>query len=663
MQGTIQPVALDRLEDRADIRLPSAWISSAKQGSIVEDGTWITSGAVSLPPAEDGAALVLLGRDMEHAYEGLLELGSSGARIYVLVGPDWGQQEEDVERILRMPFVFVRRVPEVPVSGVHSGNVVQLCLGGDLVIQLDDNQSEALRLTFLRLFWHEATEEAWSGGQQFEWRPVRERPFDVPLAQALAPVRLEHSDARLLGEVEGALMHLASGDLPEDAPKRLWFPAGPENHDRLSTLTQAGAEVLWEDRGLPDLLIGADSGDVLFSGSSSRLRLRLTADQAHELAQVLEEDASWHFNCNIHLGDPSHQGAEFWLPGEVDAHCLQLEQVIDLRDQNATSLNAVADTFPEDFPQAQPLALSVRYQWTVIPPTLPRGTEDDALVGRWRKLDGNWSSRINDVRKLLAASKDDRGRIGKVLSQLVGAMLGFKLTHDELLKNASGLEDKLPSTVGPDHAVELFRQLSEIEDQSRKLQTDLKEAERKAREDDEREKQKAVWSTRVEAAKHELLGLRAELEEIQGSRNLVEKNCQDADEQFKSADKAAKKDIKVRKSKLSDDLQRLEKKIKQLKGEIEAKETLAVEVFEFNPSKQPRQRKEKTGGRFVPEQSGTKRTIVPEEALPVVGRLMRKTGSASDRPRYLVIDKWKDLDDGEREAKRLNALLVAPETI
>ena len=49
-------------------------------------------------------------------------------------------------------------------------------------------------------------------------------------------------------------------------------------------------------------------------------------------------------------------------------------------------------------------------------------------------------------------------------------------------------------------------------------------------------------------------------------------------------------------------------------------------------------------------------TGIPEEALPVSGLLRRHLGK-----RYLAIANWEELAQGERDASRLKAQLVATE--
>jgi hypothetical protein len=122
---------------------------------------------------------------------------------------------------------------------------------------------------------------------------------------------------------------------------------------------------------------------------------------------------------------------------------------------------------------------------------------------------------------------------------------------------------------------------------------------------------------------------------------------------------ATRGDLSARLRKLSDDRQRAIKTISRLGAEIEALEQQAEAPFELRPSAPPSSRPATTpaAGRFVPAASGPRpTTLVPEDGLPEVGALRSHKGQ-----RYLIIDTWEQLTEGERAAARLNAKLVGPE--
>ncbi len=658
MQGRIRRVVQQRVEPRGDARLPSAWIRVGQPATVTLAGPWLNRGAAVSSRPNAGPVLVLLGAGAADVRAMLQAHGAAGARVYALVGPDWGKERADAD-LAHAPRVLVRRVQEVPATGIHSDSGAHLWLGGGAVLRLDDRQAEALRQTFLRLFWHEATEEAWSGGRQFLWRPARERPFDVPELPASAPVRLEGPDARLSGALRGALVHLTAGTPPEVTPERLWCPAGPEHHAQLSRLVRDGVEISWEERGLPDLLVSGASGEALLPGGRGRLRIQLTPTQAEEVGRLLRAGGSWRFQTEVRIGDPALRQASFWLAGEASARGLEAEQRIELPDVLASSLRAVTDASPESVPASQPLALAVRYQWTVVPPRPPGGATEDALVGRWRKLDQDWEARLTRVREALAAAEGDRGRIGRAFSRLMSALLGFERTQRGLQARVGELEARRPSVVGPDGAPALLDQLAEVEAQARKLQDDMADAERKAREDEEREKQRAAWQAGVDTAKREGDKRRSALSDAEEQRASIVAALGTAEEDLKSADAAARKDLQARQRKLSDELQRANKGIARLRGEITALEQQAAAPFEFRPSASASGRTSQPGGRFIPPSPGAKASSqVPDEALPEVGALRSKQGQ-----RYLVIENWEELTVGGQAAARLSATLVAPEDV
>lgn len=657
MQGPIRRSVQHRIERRDEARLPTAWIRGALGPSTWSDGAWLMRASPRLVGDADAPVLVLLGNEGGGARAELLTHVSAGARVYVLVGPGWGRDETD-SHLLEAKNILVRRIPEVPASAVLVGREARLWIGGGFVLRLDTAQSEALRQNFLRLFWHDATEEAWYGGQRFAWREACERPFDVPEITQAASVRWEPPEAKLANDVRGALLLLNAGPPPDTKPLRLWYPAGPDHHDRLAWLRQEGVDVMWTDRGLPDLLVTRDGGEVLLRGTRGRLRLRLTSNQASEVRRLLDEPPSWRFHADIRLGEAENQSARFWLPGEEAARKLEAEQRIQLPDVQALSLREVWETVPTSSPAPQPLALTAHFQWVVVPPIVPTGAQEDALVGRWRKIDEDWNHRLGQVRDALQAAEEKRGRIGRAFSRLMSAMLGFERTQCGLLAKVGALDAKLPSAEGPSGAPVILSQLVEIEDASRRLQSDLEDAERQARESDEREEQMTVWKGKVEAAERSLPNRRVALTTAESLRMGIADELRGVDESLKSAGKEVKRDLAAKKRKLSDELQRAMREVTRVRSEIEALEQQVAEPFEFRPQLAPIPRQATGGGRFVPSASSARVTpFVPDEALPEVGSLHNYKSQ-----RYLVIQTWEELTAGEQAASRLSAKLVAPES-
>lgn len=659
MQGHIRRLARERLERRDDARVPTAWIGSEPAPRNPDGLSWLTT-AEQAParPNPRTPVLIMLGSESDGVLHDLVVHASAGARVYVLVPLGWGKAAVDPQ-LLQAPRILFRRIAEVPAAAIHTDAGARLWVGGAWTLRLDAVQADTLRQIFLRLFWHDATEEAWSGGRQLTWRTAAERPFDVPDIPRGASVQLVPPDARLDIEPRGALVHLTGGLPPEATPRRLWFPASGEHHDRLARLARAGADIVCQDMHLPDLAVGTGSGQALLAGVKMRLRVRLNSDQSEDARHVLETPASWVFGTDVGIGNPALRGARFWLAGEAAARGVEDEQVIAVPDVPAITLRAVPDTVPPAVPEPQPLALTVRYRWTVVPSRLPSGCEEDALVARWHKLDDDWNARLKRVRELLQGAEGARGRIGRAFSRLVGAMLGFERTQSGLLATVAVLEARRPSAAGPSDAPALLDRLSEVEEQARKHQGDLDETERRAREEDERDRQQAAWRSRVDEANRKLSDCRVACREAEGRKHGLSEELGSVDESLKSADKDKKKDLQARRQKLSDELSRARKEVRRLTSEVDDLEERASEQFEFRPPVSPLGRTPPPTGRFVPTPpSARPASPVPDEALPEVGKLRRRQGQ-----RYLVIQTWEELAAGELAATRLSAKLVAPEDV
>jgi hypothetical protein len=262
-------------------------------------------------------------------------------------------------------------------------------------------------------------------------------------------------------------------------------------------------------------------------------------------------------------------------------------------------------------------------------------------------------------------------------------MLGFDRTQSALFEEITRLEGLRPSAAGPNDAPAMLLRLGEIEERAQELQNDLAEAERKAHEEEERERQETAWRNRVATANNELPALRAALAEAEERQpalanelSLVIGKLQ-APAEGKGKGKGGKKgkrnketkvsdegeegnqrrDFDALRRRLSDDQVRLGKEIQRLSSELAALEHRATEVFTFSSPGRPSPRPSHTGGRFVPTGPSVRPVaVVPDEAIPEVGTLRTLHGQ-----RYLVIETWEALTVGELAASRLKARLVAPE--
>lgn len=658
--GLIRPLECSRLFDRADERLPMAWVGQNKTNETFPRLQWLQHGHVDpFRQVENQPVLALIQSAAEPVFAELLALARAGARVYLLVPEAWPDQQRLETQLLQSPYVFIRRVADIPASAILTSSGGRVWLGGPWSLRLNEQQALALRQTFLRLFWHEAFEEAWTGEKQLLWRVARDRPFDVPELDSDAPLRVGPNE-RLQMDVRGACGHFVSYEVPAQFPRKLWFRAGSEHQDKLARMVRQGTEVVWQDIGLPDIVVRENTGEMVVSSAKSRMRIGLDAQQAADTSRILDFAASWSFQVDLRIGDPSLRTATFWLRKEPEPRVLQKQQSISIGEISAPSLRAVPDTLPEKWPDANALALTAHYVWKVNPPTLPGGAVEDPLVKRWREIDEQWAERILYLQESSRRFSDHRGRLEKAFASLLGTWLGFGRENDKLMKRINEFAGQRPSLVGPGGAATMLMRLSELEEEMRTLQKDIDETERQKVEEDERAKQEEEWRERVKLAREKLAKCRDTFEQQKDQLAAIKAEVAVVDECMKNASgedkngKNDKKDAYAQKKMLDDELTRTKKNLDRLRNEIESLEQTASQPFEYRQQKQPLLPSASGKARFVPAPNNKTTTTLPDQALPEVGELR-----VHQKQRYLAIRTWEELHLGEQAALRLEAKLVA----
>ena len=664
MKGPIRPIERSRVVRRDDSRLASAWVCNGSDDAKPSHVTVL--GAPGEPPQGNDVVLAMVAPGDTLATKEVIAHAASGRRVYAIVPATWGN--ERLERgLLEAPHVLIRRVPEVPVSGVHAGDRGRLWFGAKAggpvswCLWLDGPQSTAFRTIFLRLFWYEGFEEAWTGASQLAWRPAMARPFDVPVPATTAPVHLAGAEASLGRANDDVIQHVVVGPPPKDRVRRLWFPASGLHHNDLKNLVGSGTEVTWGSLNLPDVTASGLGGELLLPAHGARLRVVLTPGQGRQLHKALDGAATWRFGAAIRLGDVAATSS-LWLPEEAGPRGLKPEEVIVLGAMSSSSLRSAPQLEPPSLPAPEPLTLSVDFRWTVLPPGCPSGSQDDSLVRQWRILDEQWRKRLVAARTQLASADQERVRLGEGFRRLAGAVLGFGRTHETLLQKLGMLEGQELLSMAPETAQAALDELVTLEGQARAFRDDLEAAERQAREDDERDQQMRAWETKQSEATAAVPRMQQELQVIKKALADLEAEKDQAssveDENDQKARRAKLSDdiIRLERKKVADDIIRLERKKKELVSELKVQQAAAEGPFEFKPSR-PLASAKSAGARFVPAvRAGPPDALVPRERLPTTGVLRSHLGS-----RYLVIDAWQELDEGEAEAARLGAQLVAKE--
>lgn len=682
--GLLKSFELTRRESRAAHRLPVCW-EKVPGGGMSGARAWsappIASRVRPFVPLAGGRGgeaaeffregdtflLMVSAHAPDGAVEAMLAAADRGARVYVLASPGFG--EGALEHGLsqrRDARVLVRRLPGLPLSCAISqrGERAGVWLGATpgtasrWWLPLSVAQGEALFRVALHLFWHEAEEEAWTGGGPLRFQKSLERPFDVPLPQAHVPVRMLRT-APALDAAEGDTLYLSSMELPAGGPHRpgvLFHPSRPRGMERLAELARAGTQVCWEDLGLPAFHGNARTGVVEPSSGPWTLRLELEPAQAgalHQLALLAQEHATWKLRTGLPL---SELRGEVWLP-----EAPTLQQRNDEVELGAGSVQAAVprempDCAPKQWPPPPELALNVTWRWKVQPPLQPVGASEAPLVHAWRLLDANVAQRLDEVRTRLDKADAQSGFLAKTFAALAGAVLGFGRAKKDLAQEAEELARHLPSTQGCEGARALLTKLSELEGRAEKLTNDLGQAEKKAREDQEREEQLKTFEQKRREAEARLAEARSERDDLLPQLAAKQEEKKQADEELVKSPKD--KDLKARANLLGGECLRLDKKRRDVDSRLKGAEEILKQEFEFRPSRPSTlstKEAQRPGKGFIPETPQSTADEVPSESLPSVGRLLQLKSE-----RYLVISRWEELAQGECDAERLKARLVAP---
>ena len=385
--------------------------------------------------------------------------------------------------------------------------------------------------------------------------------------------------------------------------------------------------------GLPlQLAIGAESylagWDRTASGDWHSI-LRLTAEQAKAaktLLQKFSKNPEWIGHSKIKLGEAGNRIIRNGTEMEISDSQVQDLGVIHL-DEMPDSSEVLQSHKPELIPPKDNLARECEFKWSSAPPVPSTSASKDGLHAEWDNARDSISKRLNALDELNVVSK----------------IPGFGRKAKELQKSIEDSVEKLGTINDP-------KSLSDLVDEVEKLTKSvggnldaIKAAEdeeaRQKLEDEQRETHKLA----VEKAIKSIKSLEPRLKKMNGELDKLKK----------SAEKA--KDVE--KKKLESDVSQLTPKIQQLGSELKKARDLSNSKFEFKapPTLPSSKKKDSKSHKFLGDTRESKLEVkTPKEGLPQFGTLF-KDGDA----RYLAVSDWTHVEQGRKDAKRLNATLCA----
>ncbi len=682
----ITSIIREARDDRRAVRLPTAWIRERPTPTPPPTrGPLRAITDAPLPLDGEAPAIVLLGpHPPPRLLAAVTALASAERRTYVLFDRRAQPAVDALDLHKRAP-VLLRRAPTLPLDGLVRGrgepSGVALphprAEASRWWLALDAPQGAALYAWALHWFWETADGERWPGRDRRDrLHPPIAAPFDADPPVG-GPLRASAPPKTLL---ERLIWHAPDGRLPPPPSAGVVVPPSGHDHEALAV---HDAEIAWVDLELPAFAADDKGGCLRWRSDGTPWHLALTPAQGDALAELTTEafhHFAWRFAVDSVLGE---QRGELWLPdakapAEVEAHVER-----DLGVVTADRLRSMQQTEAER-PPPPPLAQQITWRWTVEPPRLPKGASVDPLVTAWQGLD--------------AAFEEQRARLGGHLDAVAERAQGFKARFEGFARALLGLDrsrnatrDALatlrpPTTHGtPDAAREVLDTLTAITAQVDAHVTRSREAEYEARcAHAEHEQRTAFERARTEAQAREATATRARDEatarraELADEHAALEAEGPPPDEAAPPPVKGGKKGKKpkrapsayaTRLASLTDELSALDRTIERAEADRAAAREAHAAPFVFAPPPRPgaqgldgrprgsSKKKGAKGPRYAPtvEPAAWSAPPVPSEALPTVGALMRKRTQ-----RYLVIERWGELDAGEADAERLDALLVAP---
>jgi predicted transcriptional regulator len=657
------------VEDRAEVVIPTAWVNETSgQHSLIASpgGGLLNMGECeeALPTvARDEPLLFLLGsKPPAAALDAMLEAADQGSRVYVLAESGFGDGGAEHGLCTRGDArVLIRRVEGLPCSAIIAdrGASAGVFLGESPLAEaqwwlgLSPDQGEALFRAALGLFWHEAQDEGWTSRSGIRFQPPVDPPFDVPLNPSQAPVQLLPAGS---GHPEDEVLptwHHPGSVLPGRAMTSLLLvPPSGNKHPALRALFTNGARVAWSPLGLPPFSTDGKAGWLTSATKRLSLTIRLNPQQGaalQNLATRATRQAAWSFQVDAPLATLR---GEAWLADAKGAKKPDDNVEVSCGSWVAESLRTMTREMPTEKPSPPPLARKVRWVWTVNPPELPKGARDDQLVKAWSKLDSDVTSRLDTLADGIAAIEARESTLSDKFANLASAILGFRRTRSSLRTELDQLRANEPSMEGPEGAAVLLDRLEALDQKVTELGGRLEDAEMKELERQEREKQLDSFNATQREAEAKVPDLQAELAEKQEEERQVEIAL---GELARGDTELSRKDRKARQKKLKNDQDRVSKRISRLEQLIAEAQGTLEQTFVFQPPRSLKTGSSRKGGnRFVPSAKKSEPLHPPQERLPSIGQLKQHKNT-----RYLAIGRWEHLDEGEQEAQRLGAQLVA----
>ena len=357
--------------------------------------------------------------------------------------------------------------------------------------------------------------------------------------------------------------------------------------------------------------------------------LRLTAEQAKAAQSLLSKfskSPEWIGHSKIKLGEAGNRIIRDGTEMEISDSQTQDLGVIHL-DKMPDSSAALQSHKPELIPPSDSLARQCEFKWISAPPVPSKSASEDQLHDDWDNARDEISARLNSLDKLNVVTK----------------IPGFGRKAKELQKSINAAIEKLETINDPKSLTNL---VDEVEKLTKSVSGNLDAI--KAAEDEEarqklEDEQREAHELAVDNAKDSVKDLEPRLKKMNAELKKLQKSSEKAKD--------------VEKKKLDSDIEQLLPQIKQLESDMKSANEIIKSKFEFKapPTLPSSKKKDRKSHKFLGDTRESKLDVkIPKEGLPTFGTLF-KDGDI----RYLAVSDWDHVEQGRKDAMRLNATLCA----
>ena len=357
--------------------------------------------------------------------------------------------------------------------------------------------------------------------------------------------------------------------------------------------------------------------------------LRLTAEQAKDgksLFQKFSKSPEWIGHSKIKLGEAGNRIIRNGTEMEISDSQTQDLGVIHL-DKMPDSSEVLQSHQPKLTPPSDSLARQCEFKWISAPPVPSKSEVEDQLHDDWDNARDEISARLNSLDKLNVVSK----------------FPGFGRKAKELQKSINAAIEKLETINDPKSLTDLVDEVEKLTESVSGNLDAIKAAE------DEEARQKLEDEQR-EA--HELA-----VDNAKDSVKDFEPRLKKMNAELKKLKKSSEKAKDVEKDKLDGDIKLLLPKIKQLESDMKSANEIIKSKFKFKapPTLPSSKKKDSKSHKFLGDTRESKLEVkIPKEGLPIFGKLFNDGDI-----RYLAVSDWNHVEQGRKDANRLNATLCA----